>query len=78
MNELENVVCVSFFAQVSSATDRVLMLDYDGTLAPFSTVREQAHPYGHVRDLLSRIRTRCNTRLVIVSGRPALSFTHSL
>ena len=45
------------------------MLDYDGTLAPFSTRRNQAFPYPGVQQLLQQIILTGHTRVVIVSGR---------
>lgn len=60
-----------FFDRLPHARRRVLMVDYDGTLAPFSTDRLLAAPYAGARDLLMRIHTQPATRLVIVSGRPA-------
>jgi trehalose 6-phosphate phosphatase len=48
----------------------VLLLDYDGTLAPFHVDRSLAYPYHGVVSLLDSI-VRCGkTRVVIVSGRP--------
>lgn len=60
-----------FFDRLPHARRRVLMIDYDGTLAPFSTDRFLAQPYAGARELLMRIHTQPATRLVIVSGRPA-------
>jgi len=45
------------------------MLDYDGTLAPFTTHRDRAFPYPGVRQLLQQIMQTGRTRVVIVSGR---------
>ena len=45
------------------------MLDYDGTLAPFVELRDQAVPYPGVREALTAIQASGRTRLVIVSGR---------
>jgi trehalose-phosphatase len=48
----------------------MLLLDYDGTLAPFHVDRSLAYPYHGVVSLLDSI-VRCGkTRVVIVSGRP--------
>lgn len=58
-----------FFQKLPSAPSRVLVLDYDGTLAPFRVERDQAVPYPGVRELLTRIRRIPTCRLVIVSGR---------
>ena len=47
------------------------MLDYDGTLAPFTPAREAARPYPQVPDLLDGIMKGGTTRVIIVSGRSA-------
>lgn len=60
-----------FFYHLSRASVRALLLDYDGTLAPFTAQRDRAVPYPGVTDLLRRIVQDGGTRMVIVSGRPA-------
>lgn len=59
----------AFHARVRQATRRVLMLDYDGTLAPFHIEPARAAPYPGVVPLLDAIMDTGRTRLVIVSGR---------
>ena len=46
------------------------MLDYDGTLAPFTADRTRAFPYREIPHTVSQIM-QCKTRVVLVSGRPA-------
>jgi trehalose-phosphatase len=58
-----------FFQRLQSASSRVLMLDYDGTLAPFQVDPAQARPYPGIPALLDAIIQAGQTRLVIVSGR---------
>jgi trehalose 6-phosphate phosphatase len=59
-----------FLRQVGTASESVLLLDYDGTLAPFHIDRSLAYPYFGVVSLLDSI-TRCGrTRIIIISGRP--------
>lgn len=60
----------SFLERVQNASSRVLLLDYDGTLAPFSTDRNRAFPYPEVPPLIEQIMGR-ETRVVLISGRPA-------
>ena len=48
---------------------RLLMLDYDGTLAPFRVERDQAVPYPGVSEILDRLIASKTSRVVIVSGR---------
>jgi trehalose 6-phosphate phosphatase len=59
----------AFFARVQTAPTRLLMLDYDGTLAPFHIDPAQAVPYPGVAALLDTIMDAGHTRVVIVSGR---------
>jgi trehalose 6-phosphate phosphatase len=63
-------VCESFFERVSHARTRALLLDYDGTLAPFTPDRTRAFPYREIPELISQIM-RHQTRVVLISGRPA-------
>jgi trehalose 6-phosphate phosphatase len=58
-----------FMQQISNAPQRALLLDYDGTLAPFRVERDQAVPYPGVRGLLSAIIAAPRTRVVVISGR---------
>ena len=60
-----------FWATVEKSARSALLLDYDGTLAPFSINRERAVPYPGVTDLLQRIMNTGRTRLVMVTGRDA-------
>jgi trehalose 6-phosphate phosphatase len=60
-----------FFSRVDRAGSSALLLDYDGTLAPFRTERDRAFPYPGAQEALREIAGLGNTRLVIISGRPA-------
>jgi trehalose 6-phosphate phosphatase len=54
---------------------RVLILDYDGTLAPLRAPGTEpcfaSAPYDGTRELLARLRAHPAARVVFVSGRPA-------
>jgi len=58
-----------FFKELSKTAHRVLMLDYDGTLAPFVTERDRAVPYPGIRERLNALQASKKTRLLIISGR---------
>ena len=58
-----------FFGRLRRAPSRVLLLDYDGTLAPFREERDRAVPYPEVREQVRRILMGGRTRLVVISGR---------
>ncbi len=57
--------------RLRSAPRSVLMLDYDGTLAPFHIDRFAATPYPGVEDRLATLSGLSRVRLVLVSGRSA-------
>ncbi len=58
-----------FLKAMGQAPRSLLMLDYDGTLAPFRKERDQAFPYPGVSELLQEIVRCAQTRVVIISGR---------
>jgi trehalose 6-phosphate phosphatase len=60
-----------FFQKVARSSEALLLLDYDGTLAPFKSKRDQAYPYPGVGLLLQEIVRSCRTRVVVISGRDA-------
>ncbi len=60
-----------FLQTLAQASQAVLLVDYDGTLAPFHVDRNQAYPYPGVLLLLQEIVRNCRTRVIVVSGREA-------
>ncbi|MFH1674876.1 MAG: trehalose-phosphatase [Pseudomonadota bacterium] len=60
-----------FFETLANTKQRVLMLDYDGTLAPFRIERDQAVPYPGVGEVLNSILKTVSCRVVLVTGRKA-------
>jgi trehalose 6-phosphate synthase/phosphatase len=49
--------------------NRCLLLDYDGTLVPFSRIPSEAAPDNAVRELLTRLSSDPKNHVVIISGR---------
>jgi trehalose 6-phosphate phosphatase len=68
----------SFFQAFAHSGLPLLLLDYDGTLAPFRRDRFKAQPWAGVRELLSRIQLQHRTRIHVISGRPAEEVTKLL
>jgi trehalose-phosphatase len=60
---------IPFFDELAKAKKRILILDYDGTIAPFAADRRRALPYDGVSQLLREVMETCGTRLIVVSGR---------
>lgn len=61
----------SFLRTVADAPRSLLLLDYDGTLAPFRKQRDEAFPYPGVVPVLQKIIHNSRARVVIISGRDA-------
>ena len=60
-----------FMNAVAQSPVSALLLDYDGTLAPFCLNRQQARPYPGMTALLQEIIVNGRTRVVIITGRNA-------
>ena len=63
------LVLDTFFDELGRAEQCALLLDYDGTLAPFQVDRSKAVPYPGIRQALERIITLQNTYVVVITGR---------
>lgn len=55
--------------QWDSASKRLLLLDYDGTLTPLARTPERAKPTQGLRSLIRRVASDSAVSLIIVSGR---------
>ncbi len=56
--------------QYRSATRRALLLDYDGTLVPFSSEPRLARPDTELMELLTALGSDPTNQVTIISGRP--------
>ena len=72
MTEEANKTLQEFFRTFTPGVRPLLLLDYDGTLAPFRVDRHKARPYTGVREALAKILHQGQTRLVVITGRPAI------
>jgi trehalose-phosphatase len=60
-----------FLRSLAAAHESMLLLDFDGTLAPFRVDPASVRPWAGVTNLLEDIQSSGRTRMAIVSGRPA-------
>lgn len=68
----------AFFRAFAHSEPPLLLLDYDGTLAPFRRDRFKAQPWAGVRELLRQIQLQHRTSIHVISGRPAGEVTKLL
>jgi trehalose-phosphatase len=62
-------VPAALWPAVAAAPHRLLMLDYDGTLAPFHDRRGEAQVARGMWDRIERIARLCGTTVAVISGR---------
>ncbi|UCD64533.1 MAG: trehalose-phosphatase [Candidatus Zixiibacteriota bacterium] len=68
----------SFYARLEGSRRRLLMLDYDGTLAPFTPDRDRALPYPEIEGTLEQLFGSQSTRVVLISGRSTANLSELL
>ena len=68
---IQSAEAARFWPRLRAARRSVLMLDYDGTLAPFKNDPSAAFPYPGIEERLATLSVLPEVRLVLVSGRPA-------
>lgn len=59
----------NLYDQFRNANNRLLLLDYDGTLVPFTSSPEQAEPSESLKRLLLELSNKEATDVFIISGR---------
>jgi trehalose 6-phosphate phosphatase len=64
-------ILAKFLATMAAVKIHALLLDYDGTLAPFRANPAEAVPYPGVRDALQLIQRCEQSKIILVSGRRA-------
>ena len=68
---LDDYARCSLLDAYRSAERRLLLLDYDGTLVPFSGEPQKARPGEHLLQLLDTLSRQAENEVCIVSGRPS-------
>ena len=66
---LDQTVIDQCLQNFRNAKKRLLFLDYDGTLIPFSDTPEKAAPDQELKDLLEKLTSDQRNQVVIISGR---------
>jgi trehalose 6-phosphate synthase/phosphatase len=70
---LDREACVSLFFDYRRAAKRLLLLDYDGSLTPFTDVPSEASPADNVLDILRSLSSYPANEVYIISGRDGVT-----
>jgi trehalose 6-phosphate synthase/phosphatase len=70
---LDDKAFAMLYRHYHGSKNRCLLLDYDGTLVPFTRIPSEAAPDNTVRDLLDRLASDPKNHVVIISGRDVSS-----
>jgi trehalose 6-phosphate synthase/phosphatase len=68
---LDEKVIIQLNRHYQAAQNRCLLLDYDGTLAPFTRLPEEAVPGEELKEVLSALASDKKNKVYIISGREA-------
>ena len=74
---IDAVIQQSIVSAYQSASKRLFLLDYDGTLVRFHKMRNKALPTEEVLQLIDQLSSDPSNHVVIISGRP-MSFLNSI
>jgi trehalose 6-phosphate synthase/phosphatase len=66
---LDEKALTSIRRHYHNAKNRCILLDYDGTLVPFTRLPSEASPDNAVRDMLSRLTSDKRNHIIVISGR---------
>lgn len=69
MRKLTEKIVRKIYTQFKTEKDRLLLLDYDGTLVKFRGRPDQAGPDEQVIELLVDLTAQPSTKIVVISGR---------
>ena len=69
VNFLDHIGRIDIMDTYSSAGNRLILLDYDGTLVPFSSIPSEASPGADLVDIIKNLSNDPNNEVYIVSGR---------
>ncbi|UZO79994.1 bifunctional alpha,alpha-trehalose-phosphate synthase (UDP-forming)/trehalose-phosphatase [Aquimarina sp. ERC-38] len=74
LKKLNTTIKNHMFSDFKKAKQRILFLDYDGTLAPFQKIPEHAKPTEELYTILDAIYELPDTKLIIITGRDKDTF----
>ncbi|WP_298486683.1 bifunctional alpha,alpha-trehalose-phosphate synthase (UDP-forming)/trehalose-phosphatase [uncultured Maribacter sp.] len=73
--KINDTILSKITTKYKNATNRLVFLDYDGTLADFHNDPQQASPDDALYEILDKIHHQKNTTLFLISGRDKQTFT---
>ncbi len=69
LKKISHTVKDEIATKFGASKNKVLFLDYDGTMVPFEKLPENAKPTQRVFDILDALHQQPNTKVIIITGR---------
>ncbi|MEW7291522.1 bifunctional alpha,alpha-trehalose-phosphate synthase (UDP-forming)/trehalose-phosphatase [Aquimarina sp. 2304DJ70-9] len=69
LKKISHIIKEEIATKFSTSKNRILFLDYDGTMVPFEKLPENAKPTQRVFDILDALYQQPNTKVIIITGR---------
>jgi trehalose 6-phosphate synthase/phosphatase len=69
VKEVDEQIVDQVVESFQSASSRLLLLDYDGTLVPIKSRPDEAYPDTEALELLRELSSKPSTEVVVISGR---------
>ncbi len=69
LKKVNTTIKKEIVTKFNSASNKILFLDYDGTMVPFEKLPENAKPTQRVFDILDGLHQQQDTKVIIITGR---------
>ena len=66
---MNNLIKEELIKKYKNATNKLVLLDYDGTLVDYSPIPERAIPSEKLLDVLIKLIEQPQTKIILISGR---------
>ncbi len=74
LKKLTSSIKKELLIDFQNAKNRILYIDYDGTLAPFEKIPENAKPTQKIFDILDRLQQEDRNKVILITGRDKFTF----
>jgi trehalose 6-phosphate synthase/phosphatase len=66
---MDNIIKTDLLRKYRKASNKLILLDYDGTLVNYATIPRKASPPKKLLDILTKLTNKPKIKVIIISGR---------